>query len=248
MVRLLRRARRRVKCEFKDHRRRAKRRMLEIQRARSAEDRQPLYRDLIKVTEKTAKAVLHAVASLQQLRTGEPSQQQEEIDHLVQAMQYYVAAARHVIDQTRRRVLQGETVPAPQKIVSIFEPIYRALRNFRAGIEGVISWLKRSFGAYSARLRQPFQRHPGTRSGAPGRDGSVATGSLRPLAPPLGAGDAWMISPILPCSSLRALSSSSSTAPSARARARCGPAGRRSRRRRWSQRASRAKFSSAPGW
>jgi transposase, IS5 family len=247
LVRLLRRARRWVKCEFKDHRRRAKRRALEILRARSAEDRQALYRDLIKVTEKSAKAALHAVAALQQVRTGELLQ--KEIDHLVQEMQYYVAAARHVIDQTRRRVLQGETVPAPQKIVSIFEPhvdvivkdrretlyghkvflsagksglvfdvvvprgnpadaslassmierhieicgdppqqvafdggftsqqnleeikdlgvrdvafskskgiavdemaksprIYRALRNFRAGVEAVISWLKRSFG------------------------------------------------------------------------------------------------------
>ncbi len=118
LVRLLRRARRWAKFEFKDHRRRAKRRALEILNARSAEDRLPPYRDLIKVTEKAANAALRAVAALQQVRTGV----QQEIDDLVQEMQYYVAAARHVIDQTICRVLQGETVPAQQKIVSIFEP------------------------------------------------------------------------------------------------------------------------------
>ncbi|KYF81154.1 hypothetical protein BE17_20250 [Sorangium cellulosum] len=242
MVRLLRRARRRVKCEFKDHRRRAKRRMLEIQRARSAEDRQPLYRDLIKVTEKTAKAVLHAVASLQQLRTGEPPQQQEEIDHLVQAMQYYVAAARHVIDQTRRRVLQGETVPAPQKIVSIFEPhvdvivkdrretLYGHKLFFSAGKSGLVFdvVVPRGNPADASLASSMIERHIEF-CGAPPQqvafDGGFASQE-----------------------NLEEIKDLSSTAPSARARARCGPAGRRSRRRRWGQRASRAKFSSAPGW
>jgi IS5 family transposase len=119
LARLLRRARRLAKFEFKNHRRRAKRRALEILRARSDDERQPLYLDLIKVTEKSANAALRAVAVLQQVRTGG---QQQQIDHLVQEMQYHVAAARHVIGQTRRRVLQGESVPAQQKIVSIFEP------------------------------------------------------------------------------------------------------------------------------
>lgn len=119
LVRLLFRARRWAKFEFKNHRRRAKRRALEILRARSADERQPLYLDLIRVTEKTANAALHAVAALQKMAAGGL---QKKIDHLVQEMQYHVAAARHVIDQTRRRVLQGETVPSQQKIVSIFEP------------------------------------------------------------------------------------------------------------------------------
>ncbi|WP_437572479.1 ISNCY family transposase [Sorangium sp. So ce542] len=120
LTRLLRRARRWVKVESKDHRRAAKRRSLEIKRARSAEERQPLYRDLIRLTEKVTRTALRAVEALRQVRVQTP--QGDEIDRLIRQMQYYVAAGRHVIEQTRRRVLEGEVVPAQQKIVSIFEP------------------------------------------------------------------------------------------------------------------------------
>src|SRR5690606_6380893 len=34
----------------------------------------------------------------------------------------YVALAERVLDQTRRRVFDGESVPAADKVVSIFEP------------------------------------------------------------------------------------------------------------------------------
>ena len=120
LTRLLRRARRRVKVESKDHRRAAKRRALEIERARSAKERQPLYRDLIRLTEKVTRAALRAVEALRLVRVHTP--QRNGVDRLIRQMQYYVAAARHVIEQTRRRVLEGEVVPAQQKIVSIFEP------------------------------------------------------------------------------------------------------------------------------
>ena len=43
----------------------------------------------------------------------------------------FVVLADKVLDQTRRRVLDGETVPAPQKIVSIFEPHTDIIRKDR---------------------------------------------------------------------------------------------------------------------
>jgi IS5 family transposase len=120
LVRLLRRARRWVKVDAKDHRRRAKRRALGIHNAKSAEERLPLYRDLLRVTEKLANAGLHAINAL--LRVRDKSPQREKVDGLVHDLQYYVAAARRMIEQTRRRVVHGQSVPAQQKIVSIFEP------------------------------------------------------------------------------------------------------------------------------
>lgn len=41
---------------------------------------------------------------------------------LAAELERYVDLSRQVIDQTERRVLQGEQVPAAEKIVSIFEP------------------------------------------------------------------------------------------------------------------------------
>lgn len=120
LVRLLCRTRKWAKVHFKDHRRRAKRRALEIQYARSDDDRRPLYRDLILVTQKVVNAAIHAVDVLQRVHKGD--QQQEKIGRLVKEIQYHIAAARHVIGQASRRVMQGKSVPAQEKIVSIFEP------------------------------------------------------------------------------------------------------------------------------
>ena len=120
LMRLLRRARCWVKVDVKDHRRLAKRRALGIDNAKSAEERLPLYRDLLRVTEKLANAGLRAVDDL--LRVRDQARQREEIDRLVPQLQYYIAAARRILDQPRRRVEHGERVPAQQKVVSIFEP------------------------------------------------------------------------------------------------------------------------------
>jgi IS5 family transposase len=120
LVRLLRRARRWVKVDARDHRRRAKRRALGIVHAKSAEERLPLYRDLLRIAEKLANAGLLALGALQRVR--DKIRQRKKLDLLVQQLQYYVAVTRRVIEQTRRRVVQGESVPAQQKIVSIFEP------------------------------------------------------------------------------------------------------------------------------
>lgn len=98
---------------YTDHTRRAKRRALGIQHATSNEKRVPLYRDLLKVTDKTMKAAERASKRIGP--TGLSGMLlSSQIDH-------YLALARRVVDQTQRRVLRGESVPAKEKLVSIFE-------------------------------------------------------------------------------------------------------------------------------
>ena len=44
------------------------------------------------------------------------------IDGLRQEIEHYCGLADRVIDQARRRVIEGEQVPNAEKIYSIFEP------------------------------------------------------------------------------------------------------------------------------
>lgn len=101
-------------ARWTDHTRRAKRRALAVQNARTAGKREEAYRDLLKVSRKTlgyAEGALEALASAGNAATKLRAQI-EEAAHWLQ----------RVIDQTQRRVLRGETVPAEEKIVSFFEP------------------------------------------------------------------------------------------------------------------------------
>jgi len=100
-----------------DHRKRAKRRVLAIQHTSRAEKRMHAYRDLLKVSAKCVGYAEHAVQALATV-TGEAWL---EASALRTEIQGYLVSVRAVIDQTERRVLRGETVPANEKILSIFE-------------------------------------------------------------------------------------------------------------------------------
>jgi len=100
---------------FTDHRRRAKRRMLQILNAKNDKQRQTAYRDLLKITRKV---VGYAERAMERLNDS------FGFEALSAAMELngYAKLATRVIDQTERRVIGGETVPAGEKVVSIFEP------------------------------------------------------------------------------------------------------------------------------
>ena len=104
-----------VKLHFTDHGRRAKRRVLAVQYAKQEGQRKASYRDLLKMARKTVGYANAAIplaknnAGLEGLALGAE-------------LERYVGLSRQVIDQTERRVLKGEKVPAAEKIVSIFEP------------------------------------------------------------------------------------------------------------------------------
>jgi IS5 family transposase len=101
---------------FNDHCRRAKRRMVAIQYARTKKQRKKHYCDLLKASNNTLSYSRRAIECLEKYSI-EP-----HLFGLAQQLRHYVDLAERVISQTTRRVLGGENVPAEEKIVSIFEP------------------------------------------------------------------------------------------------------------------------------
>ena len=118
LTRLLHRAKKNygLRILFQDHSRRAKRRLLGIMNSRSKKDRKRKYADLIKVTDKT---INYAHKAIEAIDKGASSSKGLILLRL-DLNQYSQLAAR-VVDQTQRRVLLGENVPAADKVVSLFE-------------------------------------------------------------------------------------------------------------------------------
>lgn len=106
---------------FHDHRRAAKGLFYRIHNTRGEDNKKPLYKRLIAYTEKT---VGYARAAREALRP----EQCGSLDEMLAAAGYvselerFIPLVEQVIDQSRRRILLGEKVPANEKIVSIFEP------------------------------------------------------------------------------------------------------------------------------
>jgi IS5 family transposase len=100
---------------WRDHTKRAKRRMLGVQRAKGKEKREPLYRDLLKVSRK----VLGYTVSARDTLAGSAEESGRRLAFELNRFRLLLAS---VIDQAERRVLKGETVSAGEKVVSVFEP------------------------------------------------------------------------------------------------------------------------------
>jgi len=103
------------RLRFTNHCRRAKRRMMAVINARKQKERVAAYKDLLKVT---AKTVGYAQPGIEQL------EQRGDLQSLAACMELkrFVCLATRVMEQCRRRVIEGQTVPAAEKVVSIFEP------------------------------------------------------------------------------------------------------------------------------
>ena len=127
-VRVLTRILRRVETEFEflrgrfsDHTRVAKKLRYKINNARGQDNRRPLYKRLIDTAQKTVAYAEQAIAEL------DPDRMETFDEVLIagalrSALEEFTPLARRVIDQSTRRVLNGERVPADEKVVSIFEP------------------------------------------------------------------------------------------------------------------------------
>jgi IS5 family transposase len=116
LTRLLDQGRQQWDCIFyQDHNRRAKRRFMNILNTKKKKARTAAYRDLINVTLKT---VNYAEAAMGKLENAAGS---EALEYTVELVRYLILT-RRVINQTEARVFRGETVPASEKVVSIFEP------------------------------------------------------------------------------------------------------------------------------
>lgn len=107
--------------QFKDRRQSAKRRYIGIVGAKNADQRDRLYKDQLMITREVIANAEDVIVELGNSGDGGPAD-------IVLAQSYsnelrhFIDLSAKVIDQTIRRVVHGETVPATEKIVSIFEP------------------------------------------------------------------------------------------------------------------------------
>lgn len=101
--------------KFSDHTKRAKRRMLDIVNTRKEDARVTFYNELLLITgwvmgyARTAASVLKVLTDMKAWALS------VELEH-------YLDLGEKVVSQTVRRVVNNESVPAEEKLVSIFEP------------------------------------------------------------------------------------------------------------------------------
>ncbi len=110
-----------LKIHFHNHKRRAKRRMLGILNAKNKKVRNRLYIDLTRTTENCIAYARNTVELLQKHVLAFPYLS-DSIIGLVEQLDHYIELATSVVSQTERRIVNGEKVPALEKVVSIFEP------------------------------------------------------------------------------------------------------------------------------
>jgi len=72
------------------------------------------YQELLEMTRQTVEGACQTQEQLQQ-------RSEQQAQRLAQTLATFIPRAEQVIDQTIRRILQGEQVPAQEKIVSLFE-------------------------------------------------------------------------------------------------------------------------------
>ncbi len=108
-----------VSFPYSNHTKRAKRRSLGVTNARGEKKRKSQYLDLLKVTEKV---IGYARASIPVLLSFHGTVMDSlEAMRIARELQHYLPLVHKVVDQTERRVIHGVSVPASEKIVSIFE-------------------------------------------------------------------------------------------------------------------------------
>jgi IS5 family transposase len=124
LTRILRRANESFGTSWCNHARRAKRRSVAILHAGTMQRRLPLYKDLLKVANRTFRCAEKAKTELESMGGFGPLYRAASLSH-------FLPLVRKVIEQTERRVLRNEQVPAQEKIVSIFEPHTDIIRKDR---------------------------------------------------------------------------------------------------------------------
>src|SRR6516225_3014443 len=188
MTRLLRRAQTlpgAPAVEWRDRRRLAKKRARAIEYSRGSDNKRRLYGELIAAA-RASRAELQALAAeLAEIAGTAAKRWCAQVDH-------YLPLIARIIAQSERRVLNGEAVPAGEKLVSLFEPhadiIVRGRRqvqyghklNLTTGKSGLILDLVIEDGnpADAERFLPMLDRHI-ARAGAPPRqtaaDGGYAS-------------------------------------------------------------------------
>jgi len=102
---------------YHNHTKRAKKRRYRIVNTNSKEKREEAYKDLLKVSRTTGKYGKSCIAQLEE-RVGHGD---VEARVYKEELAGYLESLNIIINQTQRRVLEGEKVEAKDKLVSIFE-------------------------------------------------------------------------------------------------------------------------------
>lgn len=106
-----------VNSLFRDRSRSARRvkRQIEGIARKGREKTKPLYQKLLKIARASVKQAQKVADSLGQQATETAGQLQD-------SLQTFIERTQQVIEQTERRVFQNESVPAEDKLLSVFEP------------------------------------------------------------------------------------------------------------------------------
>jgi len=112
-----------AEVKFPNRTRRARRRALGILNARFKEKRKPLYRDLLAVAKETVQSAERVAEVVERALACGSADLFDRLraEGVRKELLHYVSLARRVMNQTERRVLNEESVPANEKLVSIFE-------------------------------------------------------------------------------------------------------------------------------
>ncbi len=112
-----------VLVSFGNRTRRAKRRRKEIAYAKNAEQRQGPYRDLLRITAEVYEQGLavREILRKKEVLNGLGPSEALAARGIAQALERYLTLTPLVMGQAQRRVLEGQSVPSEEKIVSIFE-------------------------------------------------------------------------------------------------------------------------------
>jgi IS5 family transposase len=113
---------------FANHTRRSKRRMLAVMNAKSKKQRKAAYVDLLKMADNVLGYSSTTLVAIR-VSTSDPT-----LFVLYESIENYNLLLEKVVDQTKRRVILGETVPSPEKVVSIFEPHTDIIKKDRRDI------------------------------------------------------------------------------------------------------------------
>lgn len=112
---------------FRDRTRSAKRAARAIGRAarQSSQATQQTYRKLVDITRASVKQARQVLDALHEQGSAQAA-------GLIEKLETFIPRAEQVINQTVRRVFDGEQVPASDKIVSIFEPHTAIIKRGKA--------------------------------------------------------------------------------------------------------------------
>ena len=111
------------------------------------------YQQLVRVTQQV---VEQAQQVQRQLQTQLQHQRDRAAQRLLDTLERFVPRVEQVISQTTRRVLQGEMVPASEKVVSLFEPHTAIIRKGKPGKPtefGRVLWVAETEGGIITQAR-----------------------------------------------------------------------------------------------